>query len=184
MNVNGASVPALSLQRVRKVYAMGDSEVVALDDVDLEVAPGEIVALVGPSGSGKTTLCSIAGAILSGLWGFALFPLLDTKDFMMITVGITGGLVFMGLQYGPQAAFFTELFSTNVRYSGASLGYQVGAILGGALAPLIATMLWESYGIMYVGVYIAIAAALTLMAVLALSETKGTDLNAVTAAKK
>jgi len=126
----------------------------------------------------------IAGAILSGLWGFALFPLMDTKDFMLITVGITGGLVFMGLQYGPQAAFFTELFSTHVRYSGASLGYQVGAILGGALAPLIATMLWESYGIMYVGVYIAIAAALTLMAVLALSETKGTDLNAVTHTKK
>ena len=122
----------------------------------------------------------IAGAILSGIWGFALFPLLDTKDFALITLGITGGLVFMGLQYGPQAAFFTEMFSTNVRYSGASLGYQVGAILGGALAPLIATMLWESYGIIYVGVYIAIAAALTLMAVLALSETKGADLNTVT----
>jgi MFS family permease len=121
----------------------------------------------------------IAGAVLSGLWGFALFPLLDTRDFLWITVGITGGLVGMALQYGPQAAFFTELFSTNVRYSGASLGYQIGAILGGALAPLIATMLWKTYGIIYVGVYIAIAAVVTVLAVLALSETRGTDLNAL-----
>lgn len=126
----------------------------------------------------------IVGAILSGLWGFALFPLLGTKDFLWITVGITGGLAGMALQYGPQAAFFSELFSTHVRYSGASLGYQVGAILGGALAPLIATMLWETYGIQYVGYYIALAAALTVFAVLALSETKGTDMNAVHPATK
>ncbi|MCC6437176.1 MAG: ABC transporter ATP-binding protein [Acidimicrobiales bacterium] len=81
MNVNGASVPALSLQRVRKVYAMGDSEVVALDDVDLEVAPGEIVALVGPSGSGKTTLCSIAGAILSPTSGRVVVAGTDISGF-------------------------------------------------------------------------------------------------------
>jgi len=126
----------------------------------------------------------ILGAILSGAWGFVLFPLLGTKDFLWITVGITGGLAGMALQYGPQAAFFSELFSTHVRYSGASLGYQVGAILGGALAPLIATMLWETYGIQYVGYYIALAAALTVFAVLALSETKGTDMNAVHPATK
>ena len=120
----------------------------------------------------------ILGAILSGAWGFVLFPLLGTKDFFWMTVGITGGLAGMALQYGPQAAFFSELFSTHVRYSGASLGYQIGAILGGALAPLIATMLWETYGIEYVGYYIALAAALTVFAVLALSETKGTDMNA------
>ena len=123
------------------------------------------------------------GAILSGVWGLILFPMLDTRDFFWITVGITGGLLGMAFQYGPQAAFFTEMFSTAVRYSGASLGYQVGAILGGALAPLIATMLWETYGIMYVGIYIAIASVLTLIAVSALGETKGTDLNAVAATK-
>ncbi|MCB1013605.1 MAG: ABC transporter ATP-binding protein [Acidimicrobiales bacterium] len=57
--------PSLVLEDVRKVYRMGDSDVVALDHATLEVAGDEIVALVGPSGSGKTTLCSIAGGILS-----------------------------------------------------------------------------------------------------------------------
>ena len=59
------TVPALELEQVRKVYEVGDSQVVALDHVDLTVGSDEIVALVGPSGSGKTTLCSIAGGILS-----------------------------------------------------------------------------------------------------------------------
>jgi putative ABC transport system ATP-binding protein len=57
--------PALSMQGVRKVYTMGDQQVVALDGADLAVADDEIIALVGPSGSGKTTLCSIAGGLLS-----------------------------------------------------------------------------------------------------------------------
>ncbi|MBT3461933.1 MAG: MHS family MFS transporter, partial [Gammaproteobacteria bacterium] len=103
------------------------------------------------------------GAILTGLWGFALFPLIDTGDPILICVAVTMGLVFLGMQYGPQAAFFTELFSTEVRYSGASLGYQLGAIVGGALAPTIAVLLWNNFGIFWVSVYIALAAILTLI---------------------
>ena len=116
------------------------------------------------------------GAILTGIWGFILFPLIDTGDPMMIGFAITMGLLFLGMQYGPQAAYFTELFSTEVRYSGASLGYQVGAILGGALAPTIAVLLWNEFGIFYVSVYIAIAALLTLWSLSQLEETKGTSL--------
>jgi MFS family permease len=122
----------------------------------------------------------LAGAVLSGLWGFALFPLIDTGNFLLIVVGITGGLGFLGMQYGPQAAFFTELFSTHVRYSGASLGFQVGAILGGALAPTIAVLLWKNYGIVYVSAYIALASLVTIISVLMLTETHGTDIHAVT----
>ena len=116
------------------------------------------------------------GAILTGIWGFILFPLIDTGDPMMIGFAITMGLLFLGMQYGPQAAYFTELFSTEVRYSGASLGYQVGAILGGALAPTIAVLLWNEFGIFYVSVYIAIAALLTLWSLSQLEETKGNSL--------
>jgi MFS family permease len=116
------------------------------------------------------------GAILTGLWGFALFPLIDTGDTVLICLAITMGLVFLGMQYGPQAAYFTELFTTEVRYSGASLGYQIGAIIGGALAPTIAVLLWDSFGIFYVSVYIAIAAVLTLLSLSQLEETKGNRL--------
>jgi len=114
-----------------------------------------------------------AGALLTGLWGFALFPLIDTGSIQLIVVAITLGLVFVGMQYGPQAAYFTELFSTEVRYSGASLGYQIGAILGGALAPTIAVLLWNEFGIVFVSGYIAIAALLTLWSLSALEETGG-----------
>ena len=113
------------------------------------------------------------GAALSGIWAFALFPLVDTGNIYIVTGAIAVGLIFTGMQYGPQAAFFTELFSTEVRYSGASLGYQIGAILGGALAPTIAVMLWNTYGVVYVSVYMAIAALATLICVSRLSETSG-----------
>ena len=117
------------------------------------------------------------GAVLTGIWGFALFPLVDTGNFWLIVLGITGGLVFLGMMYGPQAAFFTELFSTEVRYSGASLGYQIGAILGGAFAPTIATILWTEYDIVWVSAYIALASVLALISVMMLTETYQTNIN-------
>jgi len=117
------------------------------------------------------------GAVLTGVWSFALFPLVDTGNFWLIVLGITGGLVFLGMMYGPQAAFFTELFSTEVRYSGASLGYQIGAILGGAFAPTIATILWTEYDIVWVSAYIALASVLALISVMMLTETYQTNLN-------
>ena len=119
----------------------------------------------------------IMGAVLTAIWSFALFPLVDTGNFWLSVLGITGGLVFLSMMYGPQAAFFTELFTTEVRYSGANLGYQTGAILGGAFAPTIATMLWTDFDIFWVSVYIAFASLLTVFSVMALTETYKTDLN-------
>jgi MFS family permease len=119
----------------------------------------------------------MVGAMLTGLWAFAIFPLVDTGNFWLIVLAITLGLIFVGMMYGPQAAFFTELFSTEVRYSGATLGYQFGAILGGAFAPTIAAFLWNNYGIFWVSVYIAFASLLTLFSVMALTETYQNNLS-------
>jgi MFS family permease len=119
------------------------------------------------------------GAVLGGIWAFALFPLVDTGNFLLITLALSLGQVFLSLMYGPQAAFLAELFSTRVRYSGVSLGYQLGAIAGGALAPTIATALWAGMGnTLGVSGYIALASALTLVSVLLLGETSGSDLHA------
>ena len=120
------------------------------------------------------------GAVLTALWAFAIFPLVDTGSFWLTVLAITGGLVFLAMMYGPQAAFFTELFTTEVRYSGATLGYQFGAIAGGAFAPSIAAFLWTEYDIVWVSAYIAFASLLTLLSVMTLTETFQTDLNETT----
>lgn len=85
------------------------------------------------------------GAVLSGLWGFAMFPLIQTGSPIAITAAIGVELVLISLMYGPQAALFAELFPVKVRYSGASLGYQIGAVFGGGFAPIIATALFAHY---------------------------------------
>ncbi len=119
----------------------------------------------------------MAGAIFTAIWAFAIFPLVDTGNFWLIVIAVTVGLSLLSMMYGPQAAFFTELFSTEVRYSGATLGYQLGAIAGGAFAPTIAAKLWTDFDIFWVSVYIAFASVLTLISVMLLSETYQTNLN-------
>ena len=117
------------------------------------------------------------GAVLTAMWAFAIFPLIDTGNFWLAVLAISGGLIFLAMMYGPQAAFFTELFSTEVRYSGATLGYQFGAIAGGAFAPSIAAFLWTEYDIFWVSVYISVASLLTLLSVMSLTETYQLDLS-------
>ena len=120
----------------------------------------------------------MTGAVLLGLWGFVLFPLIDTGSFLLITLALSGGQILVGLMYGPQAALLAELFSTHVRYSGVSLGYQLGAILGGAMAPIIATTILATTGsTLGISIYIAIACGLTLVSVLLLAETHKRDLH-------
>ncbi len=116
------------------------------------------------------------GAILTLVWGFVMFPLIHVGGVLGVIVACAVGLCLLGMMYGPQAALYTELFSTEVRFSGASLGYQIGAIVGGAFAPSIATYLWAEHSIIWVSVYIAIASLVTLGCVMKLSETYQTDL--------
>lgn len=119
----------------------------------------------------------ISGAVLVGIWGFVLFPLVNTGSFPLIVLALTLGQLFFGMMYGPQAAFLAEMFSTRVRYSAASLGYQMGAILGGALAPIIATALVARFQTAFaVSLYIAAACSITVGSVFMLRETHKLDM--------
>jgi MFS transporter, MHS family, shikimate and dehydroshikimate transport protein len=89
----------------------------------------------------------LAGAVITTLWAFPLFGLINTESPVLIWLSIAVG-VNLGhdLMYGPQAAYFSELFGTRVRYSGASLGYQLASVFAGGFAPLIATALLAANG--------------------------------------
>ncbi|MFD7733166.1 MFS transporter [Kitasatospora phosalacinea] len=119
----------------------------------------------------------LAGAAGVGVWAWVFFGLLDTRSFPAILLAITVGLVFHSAMYAPQAAFFSEMFATRMRYSGASIGAQFASVAAGAPAPLIATALLKDYGSSTpISVYVTVAAVITLVAVLCARETRGRDL--------
>jgi len=119
----------------------------------------------------------LAGAVGAAVWAVVFFPLLDTKSTGLIILAGVGGLLFHALMYGPQASFITELFGTEVRYSGASLGYQIAGVLGGALAPIVAVALLSEFeSPLSVSLYVVIALAITIAAVLFSHETAAADL--------
>jgi MFS family permease len=119
----------------------------------------------------------VIGAIGAGIWTFAFFALLDTGSFALIVIAAVVALILHAAMYGPQAAFIAEMFPTQVRYSGASMGYQLAGILGGALAPIIATALLAAYkSSIPVSLYMVLALAVTTVCVLIAPETAHTDL--------
>ncbi|HXR19021.1 MAG TPA: MFS transporter [Steroidobacteraceae bacterium] len=120
----------------------------------------------------------MTGVALTGVWAFILFPLIETRSLLWITVAICVGSCLVSLMYGPLAAMFTELFSTRVRYSAVSLAFQTGAIVGGGLAPIIATGLYARYhSNIWISVYIASACVMSLVCASTLKETHKIDLN-------
>jgi len=107
----------------------------------------------------------------------ALFPLVNSGSIVLLTLGLMLLTVGLGLTYGPQAALYAELFPASIRFSGVSIAYALGAILGGAFAPTIATALVESTGTtVSVTVYLAIMAVLGLVATLLLRDRSGIPL--------
>lgn len=121
----------------------------------------------------------LAGVIGAAIWVFAFFPLLDTRSFPMIALAAVVALIAHAAMYGPQAAFIAELFSTRLRYSGASMGYQVAGILGGALAPIVALKLFSVYGTtLAVSVYVVAALAVTALGLAIAPETRDVDVAA------
>jgi len=113
------------------------------------------------------------GAIFTGLFAFPFFWLVDTSATSMLTLALVGALVLgHAAMYGPQASFFSELFGTRVRYSGASLGYQLASVIAGGLSPLIATSLLQRTGRSWpISLFIIGMAVLTMIAVFWATET-------------
>ena len=116
----------------------------------------------------------LAGAAFVGLMAFPVFWLVDTKSPVFIALALAIGLGGTGIMYGPQAAFFSELFGANVRYSGASLGYQITAVFAGGLAPFIATALLAQFNNASwpIALYIVGMAVITLVCTYLAGETR------------
>jgi metabolite-proton symporter len=105
------------------------------------------------------------------VFGLVMAPML-TAGLAGATLAMVIGLSLMGLTYGPLGTTLSELFPTRVRYTGSSLTFNLGGIFGASLAPYIATWLAQNYGLQYVGYYVVAAAALTLVGLVAIHETK------------
>jgi MFS family permease len=107
----------------------------------------------------------LIGVVLMGLFGFVYFGMVDTAIPAVVFIAIVVSLIPHDLQYGPQAALIAESFTPRLRYSGASLGYQLASIIAGGPAPLIATALFAAYKSGYaISVYIAICAVISFVA--------------------
>jgi metabolite-proton symporter len=121
----------------------------------------------------------LAGAIGAAVWVFVFFILLDTRQFWLIVLAAVVALVFHAAMYGPQAAFISEMFPTRVRYTGASMGYQLAGIIGGALAPIISVALLDRYDTsIAVSIYAVAMLLVTIICVLLAPETSKIDLHA------
>lgn len=114
---------------------------------------------------GRKRVLLVAG-VATTLTAFPFVLLLQTGNVALLLVAVLIPGLTLGALYGPMAAFYYEIFSAEVRYSGASIGYQLGAVVGGGFAPLIATALLESTGtILSVGLYVTVAGVLSVWAI-------------------
>ena len=127
----------------------------------------------------RPTLIVITSAIVLFGLSFHWFADPASASAGKMLVFMCVGLGLMGLTFGPMSAVLPELFPTNVRYTGSGISYNTASILGAAVAPFIATWLVSSYGVGWVGVYLAIAAALTLISLIIMKETRDQSLDSV-----
>jgi MFS family permease len=120
----------------------------------------------------------LIGAAVTGLFGFLYFGMLDSGVPAVIFVAIFLSLIPHGMLYGPQAALIAEAFTPRLRYSGASLGYQLASLIAGGPAPLIATAIFAHYGTGYaIAVYIAACAAVSLVSAAFMPDYTGKDIS-------
>jgi metabolite-proton symporter len=121
----------------------------------------------------------LIGVVTMGLFGFLFFGMVDTAIPSAVFIAIVLSLIPHDMQYGPQAALIAESFTPRLRYSGASLGYQLASIIAGGPAPLIATALFAAYHTGYaIAIYIAACAVISLIAAALMPDYTGQDISA------
>jgi MFS family permease len=119
----------------------------------------------------------LIGAAITGVFGFVYFGLLDTGSLPLIFLGIFISLIPHDIMYGPQAAFIAESFSGRLRYSGASLGYQLASVIAGGPAPLIAAYLYGTTKSPYsIAIYILACSVCSLVAASMMKDYTGQDI--------
>lgn len=119
----------------------------------------------------------VAGGVAGILGAFIAWRLIDTGVFPLMVLGLAIAFLGNSLMYGPQPALFSELFAAEFRYSGASIGYQLAAILGGGFAPMIATGLIERFhASVYIAGYMALLYAVSLVSTLLLLRARQSSL--------
>ncbi len=120
----------------------------------------------------------IIGAILTGLFGWVYFALLDTLVPFWIFVAIVVSLIPHDIMYGPQAALIAESFTGRLRYSGASIGYQLASIIAGGPAPLIAAALFAAYqSWVAISIYITICSVISVVSASLMKDHTGKDIS-------
>lgn len=118
------------------------------------------------------------GAALTGVYGFAYFALLDTREPGLVVLAIVLSLVGHDMMYGPQAALIAESFPGRLRYSGASLGYQLSSLIAGGPAPLIASSLMSRYGSAWpIAIFVFVCAIISLAATSMLKDNTNQDMS-------
>jgi metabolite-proton symporter len=121
----------------------------------------------------------LIGAALTGLFGFLYFGMLETASSSIVFLAIVLSLIPHDIMYGPQAALIAEAFTPRLRYSGASLGYQLASVIAGGPAPLIATALFATYHTGYaIAIYIAVCAVISLISAAMMPDHTGKDISA------
>jgi MFS family permease len=152
------------------------SRSVALNGVLVGAALGALTMPLWGWLSDKVGRRPVYGFGAAGLvvWAFAFYPLLETRSPALIVLAMAVGVTVHSAMNGPQGAFIAELFPTRIRYSGASLCYQVTSIVGGSWAPLISLALFKHYhSSLPISIYLAGSCAVSFVAVLLAKETKG-----------
>jgi metabolite-proton symporter len=127
----------------------------------------------------------LIGTVTTGIFGFVYFGLLGTEAPALVFLAIVLSLIPHDMMYGPQAALIAEAFTPRLRYSGASLGYQLASVIAGGPAPLIATALFAAFHSGYsVAVYIAVCAVISVISAALMPDYTGKDISAEYAATR